>query len=242
MEAETFGGAMGEIATFLGVIGALGTAAFGLVDATKFFRGGMSNAGFAFVEKALRPFNAALSVAVGETTEWRDVVKAHWLNGRAKDEQKAIAKSLIRLGLSPDNAASLAVAGRVDGVALGGAAKSLDTGATLSETQINVLGRFDAAIDALMDAAFERADQYYRNSSKALAACVSVILAIVGGGILYKSSPTGFDLTAYLASPDFLTALLVGLVAVPVAPISKDMISALGTAVRALQAVKGPRP
>ena len=42
-----------ELATAITAIGALGTAAFGVVDATKAFGGGVSNAGFTFIEQLL---------------------------------------------------------------------------------------------------------------------------------------------------------------------------------------------
>ncbi|WP_394890517.1 hypothetical protein ACG873_03825 [Mesorhizobium sp. AaZ16] len=41
---------------------ALGTASFGLVDASKALRGGISNVGFGFIRKALQPFQAALKL------------------------------------------------------------------------------------------------------------------------------------------------------------------------------------
>jgi hypothetical protein len=40
---------------------ALGTPAFGLVDVTKAFGGGVSNCGFGHVRRALEPFAAALT-------------------------------------------------------------------------------------------------------------------------------------------------------------------------------------
>src|SRR4030081_3115121 len=86
------------IADVLGAIAALGTAAYGLVDVSKFARGGVSNAGFRFISGALMPFAPALSAASG--VDWQDVLWANWINGVAKDQQKAKAKSLIHLGLS----------------------------------------------------------------------------------------------------------------------------------------------
>jgi hypothetical protein len=80
-----------------------------------------------------------------------------------------------------------------------------------------------------MDAGFERADQLYRNASKLLAALISVILA-VAAVFVYDGSHVHDDLGV---------AVLVGLVATPLAPIAKDLSSALGTAVNALKSVRG---
>jgi len=88
----------------VGSIGGLGTAAVGLVDATKAFWGGVSNLGFGYITKALKPFESALT---GANTEWRDTIRANSIIRIAKNDQKAAAKSLIRLGLSAANAPKL---------------------------------------------------------------------------------------------------------------------------------------
>lgn len=208
-------------------IGALGTAAFGLVDATKAFGGGISRRGFAFVSTALEPFDAALKTALGDNPDcdWRSLMRAHWINGRPKDEQKSIAVSLIQLGLTVDNAKTIAEAGQVAPAALKAVVIALTNGTDLTPDQLNVLGRFKATIEARIDAAYERADQAYRNSARAAAGLVSILLALAAVWIVKGVNGTG---TEYLA------AILIGLVAVPLAPIARDIASALSTAARAL--------
>lgn len=229
-----------KLASLIVAIGALGAAAAGLVDTSKFFSGGISNAGFNFVKQALAPFHKALARALGASANWQEVLKAHWLNGRPKDEQKAIAKSLIRLGLHQDDANDLAKAGGVDAGILGEAAEALQKGDDLTPVQMNVLGRFDTAVEARLDAAFERADQYYRNTSKLVAGIIAVILAVVAGGVLYVDmSGAAASVAGYVFSRYCLLAIIVGVVAVPLAPVSKDLVSALGTAVKAMKTTKG---
>src|SRR3954470_8665438 len=145
-----------SIPTILGAIGALGTAASGLVDASKAFHGGISNVGFGKIEEALRPFKRALTAA---ESDWTATIKANWVNGMHKDDQKAAAKSLIRLGLSSENAESMAAAGHVNPAKLKAAITAVENGDTLTPDLINILGRFNGAIDAVMDGGFERADQ-----------------------------------------------------------------------------------
>lgn len=218
----------GSFSGILSSIAALGTAAFGLVDSTKVYRGGVSNIGFGFVKDVVSPYSAALALV--NQTDPLASVRANWLNGMAKSDQKAAVKSLIRLGLTTQTVDQLAKAAPgIDAAALKAAAVKVDDGQALSEEDINVLGRFDAIVDAQMDAGFERADQQYRNAAKALAAVFAVILAVVGGAIIY----TDYD-AAHIAA-----AVLIGLVSVPLAPVSKDLASALGTAVAALKAAKG---
>jgi hypothetical protein len=65
----------------------------------------------------------------------------------------------------------------------------------------------------------------YRNWTRALAAVVAVVLAIVGGRTLNPG-------------PDTVQSVIVGLLATPLAPIAKDLSSALAAAVNTMQQVK----
>lgn len=222
-------GSVGEFGNILATVGALGTAAFGLVDATKVYRGGISNVGFGFVQKAIEPYSAAFKLV--STTDPYATVRANWLNGVAKSDQKAAVKSLIRLGITTATATSMAAgAPSIDAAALTAAAVKIDTGQALTEEDINMLGRFDAIIDAQMDAGFERADQQYRNAAKVLAGIFSIVLALVGVWLIEKDGVT---------FSDFVLAFIVGLISTPLAPVTKDLTSAISTAVAALKATKG---
>jgi hypothetical protein len=235
MPTDLLNGTLTSLANFVASVGGLGTAAYGLVDVTKAFRGGISNAGFGHVRRALNPFEAALR-DIGQGSPL-DIVRANWLNGVPQADQKAIVKSLIRLGLSPVNAPRLAKSAGIDSDALAGAANKIDAGSALEPQDINILGRFDAIVDAVLAGGFERADQQYRNSSKALAAIVAIILSVVGGGMTHAQGG-GFDLREFVFSQDLLVALLVGCVATPLAPIAKDLSSSLTAAVRAVSTVR----
>lgn len=217
------GKTIGFLVGVIGAIGALGTAAFGLVDATKAFGGGISRAGLRDIRDALDRFAAALDRALGKDA-WKSVVYAHWINGRPKDEQKAIVKSLIRLGLAPDSAASLAKAAHVDPEALTRVATKLWEGTPLLEADLNVLGRLDASVEAILDAAFDRADQRFKNYSRVLAGVVAVALALMA--------------TWALGSNEYAVGMVVGLLAVPLAPVAKDLASSLSAAARAVKAAR----
>ncbi|HEY2658929.1 MAG TPA: hypothetical protein VGI79_04350 [Caulobacteraceae bacterium] len=222
----------------IGAIGGLGTAAFGLVDASKAVFGGVSRFGFKHVMTALRPFESALND--GEA-DWRLTIQANWINGVPKDDQKAAAKSLIRLGLSADNAEALAKPGRVDPAALKALIQKIDQGATLGPQDVNLLGRFNAAIDAALDGGFERGDQQYRNASRLAAGLVAVTLAVTGGGLLAAQTAAAahpFNFVAYLVSAQCGLAVLVGFIATPLAPIAKDLASSLQAAVGAVGSVR----
>lgn len=222
-------GSLQDFGNIMAAIGALGTASFGLVDATKVYRGGVSNIGFGFIQKAVEPYQAALRLVNADDP--LSTVKANWINGVAKSDQKAAVKSLIRLGITTATAADLAAsAPGIDNAALVAVAQKIDGGLELSEEDINLLGRFDAILDAQMDAGFERADQQYRNAAKMLASVFAILLSLAGMWILKGQMIDGGDTAV---------AFFLGILSIPLAPIAKDLTSALGTAVSALKAAKG---
>jgi hypothetical protein len=223
-----------QLLALITAIGALGTAAFGLVDASKVVFGGPSNAGTTILYGVIGRFADALLEALGSTDsgqpEWKRVVRANWMNGRAKDEQKAVVKSLIRLGLTASTVPSVAKHGHVSEKALAEVVEKLQTGATLADADLNVLGRLDASIDAQLEAAFNRADQFYRNGTRAWAGAASVVLSV---GAAWA---TGFHYVGLYA------ALVIGLLAVPFAPIAKDLSTTLQAAATAVGAAKKRNP
>ena len=210
-------------------MGALGTAAFGLVDASKAFDGGVSNVGFGAVLKALTPFQPALARATGG---WRATLRANWINGVAKEDQKTAAKTLVRLGISSTDVEALAGAGGVDATALANVLKVVESGQPLSVQDAQVFGRLNAVIDAAMDAGFERGDQQYRNASKLAAGVFALILAWWAAYLL-GDAPAG-TLPSAIHARLFWWSTLVGVLAVPVAPIAKDLASSLQAAAAAV--------
>jgi hypothetical protein len=213
-----------DVIATIAAMGGLGLAAMALVDALKAVPGGgVSRIGFGHIRKVLRMFDKVLARAAGD--QWEAVVMAHWINGRDRDDQIGVIRSLLRLGLNPDTADQLAVIGNVDPAALGKVAGKLTAGSALSETEINLIGRVEAAVEARLDAAFDLAEQAYRNTARALSGLVAVILAVTAGVLL--STP---------AEPiDPRVAALIGLLAVPIAPIAKDLVSALTASARAVR-------
>src|SRR5262249_30895545 len=103
-------GSVTDILNFLAAAAGLGTGSMGLVDATKAFRGGVSNVGFADIRRALDSFLEAASpngTSFGKK-EVLESLRSNWLNGVAKADQKAKAKALIHLGLTAASAPALA--------------------------------------------------------------------------------------------------------------------------------------
>lgn len=227
-------------------IAALGTTSYALVDASKVARsGGASNFGFDEIEAAvfrlycpapddgdfnavrdaLRTRGQALLDSKGALAlrELLGTLHGNWINGVALVDQKAIAKSLLKLQLSAVTAPSFAAGTGVSPQVLASVAAKMNAGQRLEDAEVNVLGRFDVALTALLDEGYQRADQMYRNACKLVAGAVAVALALCFGA---------------LYGAPLWQALICGLVAVPLAPLAKDITSALTAGVKLAQGIK----
>lgn len=215
---------MVDLVNLVVAAGGLGTTAMGVVDASKAFWGGASNFGFGYIADALDPFLAALPnyPAAFSKAQILRTLRANWLNGVDKADQKAKAKSLIHLGLTKGNAQGLANAAGVDATKLQSLADKTAAGTAVTQEELNVLGQFDAVLSAALDAAYERGDQKYRNAAKLLAMVVSTVMGGVGGWITFGSDYT---------TKNIILSLLVGVAATPLAPVAKDLASSLQAAV-----------
>ena len=215
-------------------IGALGTASFGLVDASKvvaFGPIGINHIGFNGVKKTVMSLIPTGGTNALPRANVIDTLKANWFNGTDLSSQKAIAKSLIKLNLSPENAEALAKVTGVDPAILLQAAIDMAAGRSLVSPQSDVYARFDLIVTAMLDETYQRSDNNYRNWTRAIAALVAVALALVAGYALNQQH------VIQKCIPWWESAL-VGLLATPLAPIAKDLSTALATAVDAMQKVK----
>jgi hypothetical protein len=216
-------------------IGGLGTSAFGLLEAIKPTVPGINRIGFNGIREtvlSLTPNESGARSPVNALPQ-EQIIKsllANWINGTDLASQKAIAKSLIKLHLSAGNAGALASATNTDPELLTQVAACIQTGTALTQPQSDAYARFDLIVTALLDESYQRADQVYRNWSRGLAALIAVALAVVGGWTLVGER--------FWFSNDMTLALLIGLLATPLAPIAKDLSTALATAVNTLQLVK----
>jgi len=226
-------------------IGGLGTAAFGLLDAIKSVIPWINHIGFGRIHgtvSSLTPEGGEAKLPVNALPE-KDIVDsllANWMNGTELKSQKAIAKTLIRLHLSEANAKALAAATNVDGDLLTSVAGKTIAGKSLAQDESDVFSRFDLIVTARLDEAYQHADQVYRNWTRGLAAVIAVLLAVVGGWTLAAEvvPVAGAQAASFWQSKELFQAILVGLLATPLAPIAKDISSALATAVNTMQLVK----
>jgi len=221
-----------NIPEYITAAGALGTAAYAVVDSSKAVRGGVSNHGFDHivkVTKTLWPMHSTLPDPLGRASAV-ETLRATWLNGAPLADQKAIAKTLVKLCLNADTASHFAEVTGVNPKILTSVATKLSTGEKMEQPETDVFGRFDLVLTAYLDKGYHRADQSYRNKTKAWSMVVSVILAFLGGWVV-----KGEAFVKYFWTIDMGKALLTGLLATPLAPVAKDLSSALSAGVKAVQ-------
>lgn len=208
-----------SISTIIGAAGALGTTCFGIVEALKWTP--LGAAGFGRVRAYLgSDLMGALVIAYGPRAE--GLLRAQYQQD--SQGQTAIAKSLrqgIRIGLKDSNAKGIATfLGSVDGTSLASAANTVSRGDALSDVERAIIGRFELAVDARIDSALARAQDVYLGTVRMTASVLAIALAEIAG---YSLNTPGW------------TAFAVGLMAVPLAPVANDLVSALQAATKALR-------
>src|SRR5277367_767403 len=100
--------ALDTLPQLMTALGTLGAAAFGVVDATKAFGGGVNHIGFKGVKETVTALIPAAHPNI------LAMLQANWFGGADLASQKSLAKSLIELNVNPANAAALAAAIGVD--------------------------------------------------------------------------------------------------------------------------------
>ncbi len=212
---------MDNLGTIVLAVGALGTASFGIVEGLKWT--GVGLFGFRQIIRVLGdPVMKALKVAYGP--EYKDLLKAQYRANRVAGELPRSVRQGARVGLNPDTAPGLAEKlGVVEKEALKEVAEAIQAGKTLTEEQRGVLGRYELALDARIDAALTLANSRYIGYIRVLASVVAIAIALIVGSI-QKIQP--------------ITSIIVGVAAVPLAPIAKDIANALQAAAKALPGKK----
>lgn len=228
---------METLTEHLGVIvlatGALGTAAFGIVETLKTSKY-IGEAGFQKIRDGLgRQIWESLAGAYGK--DFEVLLRAQYRGDR--NELAAVLRRGVRIGLSPENAVPIArFLGWSDPDSLTRAAKEaakpLDDEEKMDDDAHRALGRFELAIDARIDAAMAVAKSEYVARARIVASVFAVALALVAGIALAFESDRAIRWDDYGL---FFGAVVVGLAAIPLAPIAKDVASALQSASVALR-------
>lgn len=235
----------GQAGSLVLAIGALGTAAYGLTEAIGKFVAfgadigrtktnnprGLPFAGLGHVNRAIKPFESALKLTYGK--DFKEIIAQQYREGRSTGSAPDTILQGIRLALPM---MTVAQASSVIQAAWGLAeddAKRLAT-ALQSETKLPsdqqadvtddhavvLASRFALALDSRISAAFLIAEERYRSATRTTAGALAIILS--------------FALNCGMGSPlPGLVVFVIGAVAVPLAPVAKDLAASLSGAVSA---------
>ena len=199
--------------------GALGTASFGIVEGLKWTA--LGTAGFGSIGKYLgHDLMGCLRVAYGP--DFEQLLRAQYRQD--SQTQSVIAKSLrqgVRIGLTSAQAENVARSlGTVNPAALRQAVEAVEAAQPLGDADRGAIGRFELAADARIESALSRAQDVYLGWVRGSASVCAIVLGIVA---------------ALLMGADVTEGLVIGIVAVPLAPIANDVVAALQAATKAMR-------
>lgn len=222
-------------------VGSLGTAAFGIVEGFKWTPLGLK--GFKHVTMAMREFDLVLSHAYGKDFN-------HLLSGYYRRDREQLGRILrqgIRIGLDEKNAELMAkkldlpsqqlvdavdVVGRPDEEEITGE-MSLSSEIKKKGSDwkaLQTLGRYEMVADARIDSSLARAQHSYEQTMRMWAMGVSVLIGTGMGTYFAFALDTPYeDAWKYV-----IGGLAAGIAGVPLAPIAKDVASAVRSAAKAL--------
>ena len=202
---------------------ALGTAAAGVVETIKI--NPIKEIGFSKIVDALTaPILDTLRNVYGEA--YRDYLKSLYRENRREGKLKSLLRQGFRIALTRQTAALFAkLLPTLDADKLADVAAAIQEGRTLSTEESTLLGRFEVAMDARIDSALAAADELYTWSMRGLASIVAVVISIAVA--VFEAAPN--------AKPGIGLAIVIGLAAVPLAPVANDLVAGINAARKALE-------
>jgi len=259
MASPDFSLQWGQFGAAIAAVGSLGVAAFGIVDSIGkafaftisrpekrfFFHWGLPYVGLGVVKRSIRPFHAALLCAYGD--EYAEIIAQQYRSDRIDGSAPDTIRQGVRLGLPfmGIHAAEKLIAcvwhmDPVHSLALATALQASTTPPQIPpdpcppapcppgsvDPTLALAGRFSAALDARINAAFELAEERHETVAKTLSGAVAVAMSV------------GFNIA--LAYPfRWAVALAIGLVAVPLAPVAKDLSTSMQNALTSFKSIAG---
>lgn len=235
-----------DLVALITASGALGTAAFGIVDGLKSDRIiGLS--GFERMKETLSKLALTLETAYGR--DYETLLKAQYRG--ASSELGATLRQGVRVGLTSGNAVAVAESlGVVNGEELRKAVELLENAemslselAQLDRTEMSdeqrnlsdeidrarrIIARYEVAADTRIDAGITIGLEDYKSSARRWATAIAIGLGFVSGVTL--GSTDSQQLLYYS-----VLGLFIGVAAVPLAPVAKDVATAIQSTAAAMK-------
>lgn len=245
-----------QVPVLISAVGALGFAAMGMVEAIgkallvfdvpwakrtqRVF--GLPYAGYGPVKRLIARVGPALEVSYGKN--YAAILIGQYKAGRGAGQAPDTIRQGVRLGLPYLSATKAeSVVSAVWGIssdlthdfARSVTARGTDgaPAALPADTAQSLAARFATALDTSVQAAFDSAEQDYQAWARFWAG-----VAAVGLSLAYYATNPG---TGGRTFGGWVLAALVGLAAVPLAPVAKDLSTSLSQALTALGQVRGKR-
>jgi hypothetical protein len=262
--SDAFSLQWGQFGAAVGAIGSLGIAAFGVVEsfgkafaftvsfgrARKHFHCGLPYAGLAVVLNMIEPLRPALKCAYG--VDFVEIIAQQYRSGRSLGSAPDTIRQGVRLGLpflstavaskligdvwhmDSKHATALAIALQAPGNATDGATAGASSAGPVDQAQA-LAGRFSTALDTRINAAFQHSDERYQTVAKTAAGVMAVLLATTFNWYMGGNDAQGHWQPIF----NFPIAIGIGLVAVPLAPVAKDISTSLQNALTAFKTISG---
>lgn len=214
-----------DLPQFVLAAGAVGTAAMGIVEGFKSIK--LTPIGFNELYESIDWSRPAIGRAYG--SDYSKLLESLYRQNRSSGELPRILRQGVRIGMDTDNAKSMGefLLGN-GGESLSVIAGKIDQGEELDKMEKKILARFEVAADARIDAALSLAERAYSNGIRKWAFFVSLMLSLLAAFSLHWTLGDKFQSAMYI------NAVIVGLVAVPLAPIAKDVAKGFQAAAKAI--------
>ena len=221
------------------------------------FHWGLPYVGMGPIRKMMRPLRPALRGAYGD--DYAEIIAQQYRSNRSNGSAPDTIRQGVRLGLpylevdaaatligsvwhmDPARAKALAAAlqATTSSTPAGGAPSAGPSTAGAVDPVQALAGRFAAALDARVNAAFQIADEQYETVAKTAAGVVAVVLAcIFNWGLRHTGAcPTGQACGRFDGLYSWWVAIAIGVVAVPLGPVAKDLSTSLQNALTAFKSI-----
>lgn len=242
-----------QFGAVISAVGALGIASFGVTEALgkafaftvsfphkrTLYHWGLPYVGLGVVKRMIHPLAPALLAAYGEG--FLEIIAQQYRSDRSAGRAPDTIRQGVRLGLpflsveaaatmigsvwrlKPEYATALATGLQADSSSDDPAASSGGPTTPGANGELQLLaGRFATSLDARVNSAFSLAEERYESVAKLASGVTAVVLAC------------GFNMGLHY--PLFVAAG-IGLVAVPLAPVAKDLSTSLQNALTAFRSI-----